>query len=47
MWKIEERKKEMTAPITLPPLDESTLTELHHRYKDICDAQTRPRYQML
>ena len=37
----------MTAPITLPPLDESTLTELHHRYEDTYDAETRTRYQML
>src|SRR5713101_4569579 len=47
MWKIEERKKEMTAPITLPPLDEQTLTELRRRYDDTSDAETRTRYQML
>jgi hypothetical protein len=32
MWKIEEREKEMTAPITLTPLDEQTLNELRRRY---------------
>src|SRR5258708_1516492 len=47
MWKSEERKKEMTAPITLPPLDEQTLTKLRRRYDDTSDAETRTRYQML
>jgi transposase len=47
MWKSEERKTEMTTPITLPPLDEPTLTELRHRYDDTSDAETRTRYQML
>jgi len=47
MWKIEERKTEMTAPITLAPLDEPTLTELRRRYDDTSDAETRTRYQML
>jgi transposase len=47
MWKIEERKTEMTVPITLSPLDEPTLTELRRRYDDPSDAETRTRYQML
>lgn len=47
MWKSEERKKETTAPITLPPLDEQTLTKLRRRYDDTSDAETRTRYQML
>src|SRR2546425_2865708 len=47
MWKSEERKTEMTAPITLAPLDEQTLTELRRRYDDTSDAETRTRYQML
>src|SRR6266700_1748784 len=47
MWKSEERKTEMTAPITLAPLDEQTLAELRHRYDDTSDAETRTRYQML
>ncbi len=46
MWKSEERKTEMTAPITLAPLDEQTLAELRHRYDDTslrscCEARTR------
>jgi len=47
MWRIEERKKEMTAPITLRPLDEQTLTDLCGRYDETSDAETRTRYQML
>ncbi len=43
MWKSEERKTEMTAPITLAPLDEQTLAELRHRYDDTSDAETRTR----
>jgi transposase len=46
-WKRKERKKEMSAPITLPPLDEPTLTELRRRYEETSDAETRTRYQML
>lgn len=37
----------MTTPITLPPLDEHTLTDLHRRYDESADAETRTRYQML
>ena len=46
---VEDRRKEeqMTAPITLPPLDEQALTELRQRYDDASDAETRTRYQML
>jgi transposase len=47
MWKSEERKKEMTAPITLRPLDEQTLNDLRRRYDETSDAETRTRYQML
>ena len=47
MWKIEERKKEMTAPITLLPLDEQTPIDLRRCYEDTSDAETRTRYQML
>jgi transposase len=46
-WKSEERKTEMTAPITLLSLDEQTLTELRRRYDETSDAETRTRYQML
>src|SRR6266487_2692902 len=46
---VEDRRKEkeMTAPITLPPLDEQTLSELRRRYDDTSDVETRTRYQML
>ena len=37
----------MTAPITLPPLDEQSLSDLRHRYDEAPDAETRTRYQML
>src|SRR5438874_4479198 len=37
----------MTAPITLPPMDEVTLSELCRRYEETTDAETRTRYQML
>jgi transposase len=37
----------MTAPITLPPLDESTHSELRRRYDETSDAETRTHYQML
>src|SRR2546429_5114164 len=37
----------MTAPITLPPLEEQSLNDLRHRYDEAPDAETRTRYQML
>ena len=37
----------MTAPIRLPSLDEHILADLHHRYDQTSDAETRTRYQML
>src|SRR2546430_10007160 len=37
----------MTAPITLPRLEEQTLTKLHNGYEEASDAETRTRYQML
>jgi len=37
----------LTAPITLSPLDEQTLTNLRRRYEEASDAETRTRYQML
>src|SRR5438876_8966558 len=47
--KVEDRRKEkeMTKPLTLPPLDEVTLAELHRRYEESPDAEMRTRYQML
>jgi hypothetical protein len=47
MWKSEERKKEMTTPITLRSLSEQTLTDLRRCYHDTSAAATRTRYQML
>ncbi|HYT44403.1 MAG TPA: helix-turn-helix domain-containing protein, partial [Methylomirabilota bacterium] len=46
MWKIEE-KEGMTAPITLPPLETAPLAELHRRYEDTPNVESRTRYQML
>jgi transposase len=37
----------MTAPLSLPSLDEPTLAELRRRYQETTDAETRTRYQML
>jgi transposase len=37
----------MTKPLTLPSMDEVTLTELRRRYEESTDAETRTRYQML
>lgn len=37
----------MTAPFTLPSVDNATRLELRHRYKETRDAETRTRYQML
>lgn len=37
----------MTAPFTLPPVDEPLQAELRQRYRETRDAETRTRYQML
>lgn len=37
----------MTTPITLPPMDELTRTELRRRYEETTHAETRTRYQVL
>ena len=37
----------MTAPITLPSVDEPTLAELRRRYEETSDVETRTSYQML
>jgi transposase len=47
MWKRGERKEEVPAPITLPPLDTQLQAELHQRYEEASDAETRTRYQMI
>lgn len=39
--------KKMSTPITLPSLDEQTLSDLRRRYDETSDAETRTRYQML
>src|SRR6266699_1090757 len=46
---VEECRKdeEMTAPITITSLDESTVVELRRRYDETTDAETRTRYQIL
>ena len=46
---MEERRKEkeLTKPLTLPPMDEEALSELRRRYEKSPDAETRTRYQML
>jgi transposase len=45
--RLGKRKEEVPAPLTLPPLDEQLQAELHQRYKDATDAETRTRYQMI
>jgi len=47
MWKVGERKEEVPAPITLPPVDEQRESELHQRYEEATDAEARARYQMI
>jgi len=37
----------MATPITLPPMNEQTLTELHRHYEETSDAETRTRYQIV
>ena len=37
----------MTAPITLPPLEKVPLAELHRRYEDTPNVETRTRCQMI
>jgi transposase len=45
--RVKNKKECMTAPITLPPLDPATLTELRQRYEDTPNVESRTRYQML
>jgi transposase len=47
MWKGEERKEEVPAPIILPLLDAQLQAELHYRYEKARDAETRTRYHMI
>jgi len=46
MWTNEEREI-MSAPIILPRLDPATLAELHQRYEEAPNVESRTRYQML
>lgn len=46
MWTNEEREI-MSAPIILPRLDPATLAELHQRYEEASNVESRTRYQML
>ena len=46
-WEDRSKEEEMTAPLTLPSLDEPTRVELRCRYEESTDAETRTRYQML
>jgi transposase len=45
--RVKKRKQGVTAPITLPPLDAATLTELRQRYEDTPKVESRTRYQMI
>ena len=47
MWKVGERKEEVPAQITLPPLAEQLQAELHQRYEETTDAEARTHYQMM
>jgi len=47
MWREGERKEEMPAPITLPPLDEQQQANLRQCYEKAADTETRTRYQMI
>ena len=38
MWKLGERKEEVPAPITLPPVDEQLQVELCQRYEEATDV---------
>src|SRR5437773_7757915 len=45
--RLKRRKERITAPITLPPVDTTTLAELRRRYEDTPNVESRTRYQML
>src|SRR6266496_6634159 len=45
--RVKNRKECVTAPSTLPQLDQATLTELHQRYEVTPNVESRTRYQML
>jgi hypothetical protein len=37
----------MPAPLSLPPLEAQLQANLHQRYQETMDAETRTRYQMI
>ncbi len=45
--RLKRRKERMTVPITLPPLETITLTELRRRYEETPNVESRTRYQMI
>src|SRR6266496_1905448 len=45
--RVKKRKRCVTAPITLPPVDAATLIELRQRYEDTPKVESRTRYQMI
>jgi len=44
---VSERACPVVRPLTLPPLDEATATELRRRFETTDDPETRLRYQMV
>ena len=45
--RVKKRRECVAASMTLPPLDPATLTELHQRYEDTPNVESRTRSQML
>jgi transposase len=45
--RLKRRKEIVSAPITLPPLDAATLTELRRRCEETSNVESRTRYQMI
>jgi hypothetical protein len=45
--RLKNKKECMTAPITLSPLDTTTLAELRHRYEETPKVENWTRYQMI
>jgi hypothetical protein len=41
--RTKKERRDDHSPITLPQMDELTLTEPHRRYKESTDAETRTR----
>jgi Winged helix-turn helix len=47
VWKIEGKEGTYASPNYFTPLDTATLAELHRRYEDTPNVESRTRYQML